>query len=413
VPTAFPKPSRSWLWPLVAAAIAFGISAQKLVGGYGDLGIYLDAAREWSAGGVDLYRPREGSGPYLYPHFALAPLALLLHVFGDAGTRWIWCGLMAFATAWLLRSLVRCAAPFGSLRPWQWVVFGVLFQRCIAQNLTHGQLSLLVGAFVAAGIAALAERRPTRAGVWLGAAAALKLTPVLFVLALPFLRQWRAAAVMATTIVALVVVLPWPLCGTEEHLRHLADFWRASTSSLEHGSDAAIVRLHAGPSVAGTFDYLLQPRPFDEQGRTVNLFDVGDGTLRAVKIIWSLGLCALFGAWFLRARGLADGPRLVHQACAVTLAMSVFAPLLRVYHLAAVLPAAMLFCTGPRTSAPPIRRDWLWLTTAGVLLVTMTLRQRNLLGETLWRALDTGGPLHLGLIGLAVWCCRAAKPAPQ
>ena len=70
--------------------------------------------------------------------------------------------------------------------------------------------------------------------------------------------------------------------------------------------------------------------------------------------------------------------------------------------------SAALFCRGPRKAIDG-RRDWLWFGTALILLATMTLRQRKLLGEDLWRWLDLGGALHFGLIGMLVWLLRASR----
>jgi hypothetical protein len=81
--------------------------------------------------------------------------------------------------------------------------------------------------------------------------------------------------------------------------------------------------------------------------------------------------------------------------------MAFFSPLVRVYHLAAALVPAVLFCRGPREG-----RDWLWFASAAAVLFAMTLRQRNLLGDHLWRVLDLGGLLHFGLIGMLVWLVR-------
>jgi len=389
-----------WLCGLVAA----GIAAKKLVGGTGDLGIYLDVAREFRAGGIDIFRDRGDAGPWLYPHVAALPIVMLQWVFADAAIRWLWCLGLGLATALLVRDLALAMRPFGGLRWWQWLVFGALFQRCIAQNLTHGQLSLWVGTFVLHGIVHLQNGRHARAGVWLGLAAAAKLTPLLFLVALPCQRAPRAAAAMVATMVIAILVVPWPFCGTAEHVRHLGDFWRTVVAALE--GDAPLAIRGAGPSISGTLDFLLQPRPLDAQGTTVNVLDLGDGALRLVKLAWSAAIGGLLLLWFLRARRAADPVRLGMQAAAVTLAMSFFSPLLRVYHLAAALLPAALFCRGPRH-----RADWLWWATATAILFSMTLRQKELLGETLWRTFDLGGVLHFALVAMLVWLVRDAAPA--
>ena len=81
---------------------------------------------------------------------------------------------------------------------------------------------------------------------------------------------------------------------------------------------------------------------------------------------------------------------------------------MRVYHLAAALVPAAIFSRGPQK-----RTDWLWHLTALALLLTMTLRQRKLIGVEAWRYLDLGGVLHFALVAMAVWLLRDARTAPR
>lgn len=388
------------LMPWLCGLVAFVLASKALIGGYGDLGIYLTAAQELTEGGFHLYRERTISDPFPYPHAALVPFALLQQVLGDAAIRWLWCAFLGLCTALLLRATARAMTPLGGLRPWQWVVFGVLFQRCIAQNLTHGQISLVVAALIAVGVTDLQSGRDRRAGVWLGIAASIKLTPLLFLPALPLMRRGHAAVVMALTTLALVLLLPWPWCGTGEHLRHLEEFVRFHVAGFR-GEGLTMAHTGTGPSIHGTLDYLLQPKPVDKAGRTVNLFAISDGALQAVRLLWSALLGSLLIAWFWKARRRADAPRLALQAAAVEFGMAFFSPLTRVYHLAATLLAFALFCRGPQG-----RRDGLWWTAAITALFAMTLRQRKLLGETLWRAFDTGALLHLSMVLTLLWLLR-------
>jgi len=392
--------------PWIAGLVAFAIAARKLIGGYDDIGIYLDVAREFTAGGFDLCRERADSGPWVYPPCAALPFVLLENTLGNDGARWVWCASLGVATALLLRSLAHLTRPFGGLSWWQWAVFGALFQRCIAQNLSHGNLSLWVGALVTMGCADIVRERGVRGGLWLGLATACKVTPALFVPALLLAKRPRAALSTALTIAVAVLLLPWPFCGTSEHLRHLHDFWRTATEAALSPDDAAITATRTGPSIGGTVDYLLQPRPADADGHTVNLFDVDDTTLLVVRTLWSLLLAGLLAWWFFAARRLDDGRRLVHQLSAVSLAIAFFAPLVRVYHLTAALIAGVLFARGPKG-----RGDWLWHATAVGLLMTMTLRQRNLIGEAAWRYLDLGAFLHVTLVAMTVWLLRDARRA--
>lgn len=389
-----------WLCGLVAAVHA----AHNLIGHKADFGIYLDVARELRAGGIDIFRDRADSGPWIYPHFAALPFVVLQAGCGDALARWIWCLLLGLGSALLLRSLARAIAMIGGLRWWQWLVFGVLFQRCLAQNLTHGQLSLWVGTFVAAGVADLMQKRDLRAGTWLGLAAALKLTPLLFLLALPLMRRRRAAVMMLAVTLVAVLLVPWPFCGTAEHARHLSCFLRTIAESIGSPTDAPIVQAYGGPSIGGTLDYLLQARAFGKEGHTVNVVDLGETALRCTKLVWAGLLGGLLLLWFWRARAWPDPSRLAMQSSAVMLAIAFFAPLVRVYHLAAAMLPFALFCRGPRRGP-----DFWWWATALSVLFALTLRNRRLLGDTLWRSLDGGGLLHFALVGMLVWLLRESR----
>lgn len=404
-----PMGSKRWQhWvPWLCGLVAFGLAAKNLIGAYADFGIYLDVARELRLGELDIYRSREPVGSWVYPHVAALPFAALQLFLSEAAIRWLWCGLLGLAVALLLRATARAMVPLGGLAWWQWIVFGVLFQRCIAQNLTHGQLSLWVGACVASGIVQLQRRNDFAAGAWLGVAAALKLTPLLLLPALPLMRRTRAAAAMLTVFATAVLILPWPFCGTDQHLRHLGGFWRRATEQLAATDQAEMLQLRAGPSVSGTFDYLLQDRPFDRDGHTVAVIDLSPSQLAAVKALWSTLLGALLTVLFWRARRHPDGARLALQAAAVLLATVFFAPLVRVYHLAATLLPFALFCRGPRAA-----RDVLWWSTAIAILFAMTLRQKKLLGETLWRNLDASGLLHFALVAMLCWLVRESRRAP-
>lgn len=397
-----PRPPFERRWraalPWLAGAIAAFMAVRNMIGSRGDFDIYLDAARELAAGGQDLYRARD-TAPYPYPHAVLLPLCALRWLLPDAVIRIGWALGLGFATKVLLGDLVAIMRAFGGLRPLQWLTFGVLFQRCIAQNLTHGQLSLWIGVLLMRGTRQLLEGREWRAGAVIGLAGAGKLTPLAYLVALPCMRRWRTALALAGTAAVVVALLPWPFLGAE-HWRYLHDFYRAMLAPLFDRGGQFLVTRHHGPSIAGTFDYLLQPLPLDDQGRVIALLAVDDATLRLVKLGWSAVLAGLCGAGFLRAARLDEAMRLAVQSSLVMLAMAFFSPYTTTYHLVGALLPGALFCRGPA------RRDWLWWAAALLLLLSMTLRQKKLIGETLWRAFDDYNMLHVGLVLLLVWLVR-------
>ena len=388
--------------PWLCGLVAFVIAAKRLTDGGGDLGIYLGVSREVGDPELNLYRARTDSGPWVYAPVVALPFQLLEGVLGVVATRWVWSAGMGVATALLLRALVELIDHVGGLRPLQWAAFGLLFQRILAQSCAHGQLSLWGGALIAMGVLALVRGRGRASGVLLGLAAALKLTPGLFLPALCLMRKPVAASAMLVTMAAAVLVLPIPFWGWGEHLRQLDDFFASTFTIFATPEQAPIVDDYPGPSVRGTLDYLLQAR--ETTAIHVNVVDLSDGALAAVRACYSVLLAGVLLWWFRFAGRFGPERALIERAAVVTLAFSFFAPLTRTYHLAAALLPCAMFCRGPRGA-----RDALWMFGAVGFLSTQTLRQKSLMGEAAWRFLDLSCAHHLALLAVMAWLMRESR----
>jgi hypothetical protein len=401
------KPNSLWslVLPWCMGAVAAVLALRNLLDSSGDLGIYLRAARELADGGLDIYRDQPDHGLVVgYPPVALLPFAAMEHWLDESTIRWIWSLGLGVATALVLRLTALAIHPFGGLSLWRWVLFGVLFQRCIAQNLTHGQMSLWVAALMIHGVVLLQVRRDWTAGLLLGASAALKLTPLLFVPILLLAARPRAAVSTTCTFLALVYLLPVPFLGLGEHLRVLQDFHRTTFAPLL--SDRPLASMFTAPShsIQGTLPYLLQPLPLNEQGYTANLLSLSPETVRAVKQCWSAGIALVLAAWVWVARRLPSPLRMAHAAAATMMAIAFFSPLTRVYHLAGALLPFALFCRGPRRLWDPA-----WWTIAVCALISLSLRQRKWIGEDLWRAIEAYGVLHFTMVAMCVWLWQLAR----
>lgn len=152
----------------------------------------------------------------------------------------IWAMGSLLALGWLAISLVTLARPGEPLAAQVALAFVALaLWPPVLHCLEKGQWSILLGALLADGLAALIAGRQRRAGVLFGLAAALKATPILL-LGLLFVRHRRAAAAMAATI-GLAVIASLAVDGTapwREFLGHAAGNaaiwapWTANTASL-------------------------------------------------------------------------------------------------------------------------------------------------------------------------------------
>jgi alpha-1,2-mannosyltransferase len=185
---------------LVAAAIYFvrlghgiGLGCYRV-----DLEVYRAGARVLLHGG-DLYGqlPRLGDGqelPFTYPPFAalsFIPLAVL----GYSTANW----LLTAATIVGVAASLRCfaASTTGEAgarmrRLLPWALPAALLLEPIRSTLTYGQINVLLMALVAVDCLTAAPRWPR--GIGVGIAAALKLTPGIFVLFFVLRRDVRSAA---------------------------------------------------------------------------------------------------------------------------------------------------------------------------------------------------------------------------
>jgi alpha-1,2-mannosyltransferase len=166
-----------------------------------DLRVY-DGAAEWWRSGRPLYDYTYGRTQYgfTYPPFAallMLPMTLLPIEAVAAVHATVNLLVLAGVTWWLVAPLARRhGRPVGFSVAAAVPVLFVL--EPVRETIGFGQVNLVLLALVLADVAAL--RRGSRwAGVGIGLAAALKITPGLFVVYLLLTRRWRAAAVAAVT----------------------------------------------------------------------------------------------------------------------------------------------------------------------------------------------------------------------
>jgi alpha-1,2-mannosyltransferase len=180
---------------LALAALAFD-AAFAARHGFFDLNVYYGAINYWAHGHGQLYDfIREGSTyGFTYPPFAaiaMLPMAMV-----------------SWPAAIILASLATVAAT--ALVVWWlvgtrgWFVFGVIMALLIAfeplrETFLFGQVNMLLVAMVAADLLFAVAGKKKWAGVGIGLATAVKLTPGLFIVYLLITKRFKAAfAAMAT-----------------------------------------------------------------------------------------------------------------------------------------------------------------------------------------------------------------------
>ena len=173
-----------------------------------DLRVYRGAVQWWLDGRplYDFLRPHTEKG-FTYPPFAvlvLLPLAIGTETVATVLMTAVSGVLVVLTTWWLVR-------PVAERHGWpRWVALGVAVPLVFAlepvrETLGWGQIDLVIAALVLADVVAL-QRGRRWAGIGIGLAAAIKVTPGLFVVYLAATRRWRAAAVAAGTFAAATLV---------------------------------------------------------------------------------------------------------------------------------------------------------------------------------------------------------------
>jgi len=195
-------------FPLVlgtAVAVAVFLATIPTFRHFFDLGVYRGAVRYWLVGGGDLYDFRYQGTEYgfTYPPFAalaLSPLAAMSWPVAVAVSLLVNAACVAILLRWFLVPMLRrrgrpvwtsCAMAFLAI---------VVFEPA-RDTFSYGQVNLVLLVLVCCDL-----RTKRFTGVGIGLAAAIKLTPAVFIGYLLLSRQYRAAATAAGTAAGATVL---------------------------------------------------------------------------------------------------------------------------------------------------------------------------------------------------------------
>jgi alpha-1,2-mannosyltransferase len=223
----------------LAVFLAQALHKATRPGGY-DLTGYLAATHAMMAGQDPYAAPTLYS--YIYPLFlcvVLAPLSVLPSPALDVA--WFALGVAALgASAWMV---LRRAAP--RLSPADTVVplaaTFVVLAGVVQNNLLNGQVNPLVLLACVLFLAEYLRGRRVSAALLLGAAIALKLTPVVLVVYLLARREWLTVMLAGLATLVFAAALPWMVAGpaVAGWYAHYADAFLAAR--LASGTGAASV----------------------------------------------------------------------------------------------------------------------------------------------------------------------------
>jgi alpha-1,2-mannosyltransferase len=284
-------------------------------GGF-DLKVYRGAVIWWLHH-KPLYTFHRNATPYgfTYPPFAaftMLPMAL----FSQTTTLWIngtFSAVVLVVLTWWL------VAPVAARHGWsRWFAVGVAVPLVyliepVRETIAYGQVNLYLVALVLVDVALLA-RRNRLAGVGIGLATAIKLTPGLFILYLLITGRRRAAATALATFVGATLLAAAAAPGTSKQFWTATLFETKRVGKVESADNQSVLSLIA--------------RAF------------GTGTLPSVLWVGVAGLVLVFG--MLRARqAWRCGDELVGVTLTGLVACLV-SPISWTHHLIWVVPAILV-----------------------------------------------------------------------
>ena len=372
---------------LAGSVLAALFEAIRIVPAY-DIGVYQRGG--WAIVlGTDLYPPYvpEGDAPFTYPPFAgwlFTPLAPL----PQGLLTWLWTFASLALLAWVIRRTLLlapglAAQPNGARTTA--IVIGCLALATVTDpvwdNLAFGQISIALMAaclFDLLGPRDLTRTRTIPQGALIGLAAAVKLTPAIFIIYLLLTRRTRAACVAVASAIgatlAAAIASPGPSRAFFFDL-----LWRLDARVGLGGLHKTIWN----QSIKGALWRLL-PDPLVSPLWAVAVLIVGAGGMWLALMAWE-------------RRGDIAG------ACTTGLVATMVSPVSWVHHLVWLLPAVVLLMLST------LRSDRIFAGAAIVLLCARTYQ----LGDTwarhtpfwLWdaRAIVPPDSYLLLSVGLVLW----------
>jgi alpha-1,2-mannosyltransferase len=238
--------------------VVFRLAGLPAWHGLFDLRVYRGAVIWW-LDGHSLYSFQLGHTPYgfTYPPFAavcMLPLALLTARTAAVLTTVASAAAVVVITYWLVAPLARRHG----WSPWFAVAVAVpvvYAMEPIRETLGYGQLNMLIFALVLGDVVALRRGRGW-AGVGIGLATALKLTPGLFLVLLILTGRRRAATVATATFLSATLLA---------FLVNAAGSWQYWTSALWDTSRVGLLDKWSNQSLLGMLARLADPGPPDRR----------------------------------------------------------------------------------------------------------------------------------------------------
>ena len=349
-----------------------------------------------------------------YPHLPATALLLVpFHALGPIVGSIAWLLVKAGALACILWA-ADAAARGGGRRLPGWMLPAVLVMnvRFLSGDLTHGNLNLIIGGLVALALVCVVRRHDVWAGLSLGAAVVLKITPLLFLPYLVYKRWWRALLGAVVGIVVLGWLLPSCVLGFRAHADLTTGWYRQMVHPYVSGTSVGYMQTrYENQSLTGVFYRLLSDSKAVSASSKWGNEEVRINVLALDRSTVAWLLRAAYAALILSVGWFARVPRTdrgnlgyLGEFAMVFMAMLLISERSWKHHYVLLLFGHVLILRYVTAWRPGGRRRWIPLSCLVASLICHTLFGGRLLGRDGANMAEAYGVYVAGAVFLLVGC---------
>ncbi len=222
---------------------------------------WMAATEALEDGGMIYRRSREPTG--LDEGFPNPPLMALVlkpfHALGAVPGVLLWTLFKGCLAAFILMVVLRWPSGAGPpFPPWAAPVLVLLSAQVIHLDLTHGNTNLLIGATIVGALCATRGGADLLAGLLIGLAGVMKVTPLLFLPYFVWKRRWRAVGGVGLGLVLFALVVPGLFLGFAYNQQLLGGWYDQMVAPFVEGKSVGYMQTgYMNQSLTGWFHRLF------------------------------------------------------------------------------------------------------------------------------------------------------------
>jgi hypothetical protein len=343
-----------------------------------DFAVFWQAGRNFATGHPLYHDYLPGARPLKYPPFAAMVFVLLgLFPLQVAGALFSLLNLALWVAAvYLTRSILSRTFPDRNPTVWPIVLGVVLSAQFFLDNFHHAQMNQAIFVLVLLGIDAYLRGKDVRAGAYIVAATAIKITPIFFVAWL--LIRGRARAALAVPVLALACVLvPIVLRGPSRGAAELVEYYHSFLEGHQHGE---ISEYTGGQNLAPFVNRMMRPAE-NPRGVSYRYVQASEQTAQGTyHALWLLIMLLFLGE--LSILRIQATPLSALEISSVFLTGLLLSPITFTTHLVSLLLVYTTFLAIRLSTLSPAWRVMALILWVGMLVTGLS--GRDLVGATIY-----------------------------